>query len=688
MKKFFAVLGSVLLISFLISCSALSSSEGSTSLIVQLSSTSSRSADIPEWAQDVSDYSVTLEQIAATVPNESNLAQAQDSKTQNLQPTYQKESKVGGIIEFKDIQVGEYTVTVYCFDSNGSKVGEGSNTATVREGEQSSVRITISQVKTEDADSTEEEAESEQKESDTKNTDEEVTKEEAKNEEASATDDANTDKTRTEPVAEEKPVSDDSQNATSPSTEVTYGGTVSLNGTEYSTLAEALVVANQTEPKTSANTITFNGNIKANLLTMKDGDAVLYPWHISQNLVLNLQEKTLCWSEFIEDENNKTEQIFFNVPKGKTLVIKNGTITSESGVEHTAMLFRTTGGTIVLDGVTVRDVKTSAEKLIYITKSSSDEALGSLYCNQVTITDCSSTYSSGGYPIYIYNSYFYASKTNFENLLGDTSVVLTAGSQGSFVAGSILLTSSEKIVDLDSAVMLAGSDTKFYLASSTVYSNASVHGIPVIVSNAAQLNLADGFPYKYFDITSFGVKECDSYIYADSEPINGTRGENVIAAAQSSTVTRSTSSTSLALSVGSEDDTSDSDETDTTGQLYISGYSSIYGVTRIYLGSVIAPTGEITSSVVTRLAFGDTIANFATQNGNGPLYWGSGSDSADANKANAQAIPDKFSVFGEYIDKATGESITFEIGDSRRKVNEYAGQCAGNTIYAPVQKTE
>ncbi|MBQ9206357.1 MAG: hypothetical protein IJ158_06540 [Treponema sp.] len=688
MKKFFAGLGSVLLISFLISCSALSSSEGSTSLIVQLPSTSARSAETPEWAQSVSDYSVTLEQVSVAVPVEGNPAQAQDSKTQNLQPTYKKDSKVGGIIEFKDIQVGEYTVTVYCFDSDGSKVGEGSNTAIVREGEQSSVKITISQVKTEDADSTEEEAESEQKESDTKNTDEEVTgeetKEEAKNEETPSTDDANTDKTRGEPVAEEKPVSDDSQDETSPSAEVTYGGTVSLNGTEYNTLAEALVAANQTSPS-SAHTITLNGNVKENFISKVVDDAtglsvVQGACFITQNVIIDLNKYTLAWDKFTATEDCTSENPLFHISSGKTLFIKNGTIASESGVEHSNILIGTTGGTVVLNDVVIKDV--DATYILSILNSSSEDSAmkGSLFCDAVTIKDCKAirlpdATTSSTYPIYINNSDFYAKETNIENVLGATATILiyastsSLTSEGAFVGGTISLTSSESYSSdkSDKALAVLGSTANFALASSTVYSDCTNHGIPVMVGASSIFNLANGFRYKYFDSDTFGVNSQyygtdNAPVYITAETLELELGKNVISSGDSSN--------KVALQIGSD--------ANNIGSLYMGGKSEVYGIVGLALGSALIQTGEIESETTTKLYFGDKINSYANQNGNAPLYWGV-SRKKDDTENYFDFQTNKFEIY---------DNTAYEIKATNRSVSGTSSNADGNTIYAPVLKTE
>ena len=668
MKKFFAGLGSVLLISFLISCSALSSSEGSTSLIVQLPSTSARSAETPEWAQSVSDYSVTLEQVSVAVPAEGNPAQAQGSKTQNLQPTYKKESKVGGIIEFKDIQVGEYTVTVYCFDSDGSKVGEGSNTAIVREGEQSSVKITISQLKTEDADSTEEEAESEQKESDTKNTDEEVTGEEAKN--------------------EEKPISDDSQDETSPSAELTYGGTVSLNGTEYSTLAEALVAANQTSPS-PAHTITLNGNVKENFISkvVDDGtglSVVQGACFITQNVIIDLNKYTLVWDKFTATEDCTSENPLFHISSGKTLLIKNGTITSKSGVEHANILIGTTGGTVVLNDVVIKDV--DATYILSILNSTSEDSAmkGSLFCDAVTIKDCKAirlpaATTSSTYPIYINNSDFYAKETNIENVLGATGTVLiyasipSLTSEGAFVGGTISLTSSESYSsdNSDKALVVRGSTANFALASSTVYSDRTYHGIPVVVEDSSIFNLANGFRYKYFDrgTNTFGVNSQYYYstdknapVYITAETLKLKLGKNVISSGDSSN--------KVALQIGSD--------ANNIGSLYMGGKSEVYGIVGLALGSALIQTGEIESDITTKLYFGDKIDSYANQNGNAPLYWGVSRKKDDAeNYFDFQT--NKFEIY---------DNTAYEIKATNRSVSGTSSDADGNTIYAPVLKTE
>lgn len=699
MKKFFAVLGSVLLISFLISCSALSSSEGSTSLIVQLPSTSARSAETPEWAQSVSDYSVTLEQVSVAVPAEGNPAQAQDSKTQNLQPTYKKDSKVGGIIEFKDIQVGEYTVTVYCFDSDGSKVGEGSNTAIVREGEQSSVKITISQVKTEDADSTEEEAESEQKESDTKNTDEEVTseetKEEAKNEEAPSADDANTDKTRTEPVTEEKPVSDDSQDETLPSAELTYGGTVSLNGTEYSTLAEALVAANQTSPS-SAHTITLNGNIKENLLTISQEDSgeTQTPWLISQNLIINLNENTLSWAEFtdsLKNQNNQTENPLFHVASRAKLLIKNGTITSESGVEHSNILLGTTGGTIALENVTIKNV--NAPYILSINSSLNEsgatENLGALYCDSVTIKNCKGLKTSIegteslGVPISINASEFYAKKMTIENTIGANglhAILMNSDSLGSFVGGSITLNNATAISKEDgSAIALISSS--LYVSSSTIFANSDYYGAPVKVVASGQLNLSKGFQFKTFKEDRFDAsyEQNDSSEWITAETLGLEESESRVVAGTS--VSHS-ASTQTAIVLGKKEESTSTSENEIKGQLFVSGKASVYGVVDLFFKSSIGVTGalETSETETIKVKFKD-IASYASASGDYPLFWASGSDIADENKENAASIATKFEVYGDtdYTISATDRKIQYA-GDNNAQ--------NGNTIYAPVQKTE
>lgn len=635
MRKLFRLFGSVCLILGMVSCSdLLSSGAKETSLAVRLPSvSSSRAAEtaMPEWATQIDYFEVVLEpnsqagsngrgaEAAATdasssgeKSDDSQGSQKTESAAQNSS-SIKKTGKPGGTVQFEGLAAGEYTVKVLAYEAGSTDaVAGGEEQARVEEGRRTAVSVTVSKYDSED----EEELE----------------------------------------------------------VEITYGGTVSFNGTEYGTLSEALIAA-KTATSSKANTITLNGNVKETFLQMgATASPENFPWLISQNLVLDLDGHTFCWDEFNDETKNDyttSEKYLFSVSEGTTLVIRNGTILSDSSVRHSSFLIATSGGTVVFDNVTIKDIHTSIESLILISATTGGTK-GSLYCNKVNIKDCSATYSSDSYPIHIHGSYFYASETNIENLLGTVSVFLY-NTQGSFVGGSISLTSSGKVVDSDTVLKLDQTQTNFYLSSSTVYSNTSVHGTPVVVSGGAQLNLSDGFTYQSFNIEKFEIEEYrdgdGSEEYLTAETLGLTKGANVIAAAKSAAVTKSEDSAELALSVGTDDVNT------AIGNLYISGNSAIYGVTRLYLYSVIAQTGKITSNVATKIDFGENIANFATQNGNYPLYWAGGSE--DTTKDGCHFETEKFAVYG---------NAGYKIGDSGRKVNEYGGENKDNTIYAPLAK--
>ena len=441
--------------------------------------------------------------------------------------------------------------------------------------------------------------------------------------------------------------------------ELTFGGKVSFNGNTYDTLKEALTAANETAPIYIKHTITLLGNVKESLPAIT----------ISQNTILNLKGQTLCLEKFEDSENPQ-----FMIESEKTLVITNGTITSESGVEHqTDEIIRSvkSNTTLVLSDLTIKNIKSSG---ILIVSSNG----GSLYMSDVTIKDCEFA-QEGSCAINLNSSTFYASNTKIENVLSDTASVGVLNSTGAFVGGSITLTSSktlspsESIGDRDSALVVIGDTSNFAVASSTIYSNTAVHGISVVVGQSASLNLSDGFLYSYFDTDNFTVKTVSGYIYADSEPLNLKRGANVIAAAKSSEVSLSNDSTEYAIYIGVK-------AQESVGNLYIGGNSEIYGLAKLLYGSAIVQTGQITSEKTTKIDFGADFTGYTNDylstamSHKFPLYWGVSRKENEVETYDFEAY--KFEVYdnSEYTIKKTNVLVT---GTTDENVDSQ------NYLYAP-----
>ena len=605
MRKSFFVLALVLFAVLpFISCSALSSDNSQSGLSVRLpSKNSSRAAktdDIPQWANDIVTFEVSVESIPEDVFTQSKNAGWDET------------------VSFEELPVGSYKVTILALDSKEKILGRGEEAAQVEEGKVSSVKISIKK----------------------------------------------------------------------------YVAPVSFNGTDYDSLAQALLAAKKAsglEPKT----ITLNGNVKENFVTSvetTDGKTVHnLPYYIQGDVIIDLNGKTLCWEEFtkdMKDDNNPAENPLFQVPLNYTLLIKNGTITSESGVEHKNILIGTTGGTIVLKDVVIEDV--AAPYILSINNYAPENypenhSNGSLYCENVTIKDCrglvqTGTYGSSlGVPVSIVSSEFYAQKMTIKDCVGESGlcgIVIQGDSSASFVGGKITLSKDTEISKMNgSALAILGGS--LYVSSSTIFANAKNYGAPVKVVNSGSLNLADGFEFKSFSEDSFEAESVlsngSSYITADTLGLEKT--ENKIISAENE---NSTDSENIALILGKDSEGATS-EIETIGALYISGNSSIGGVIDLFMKSSIGVTGAITSDSVIKVKFED-IEEYESliqdEAGDYPLFWAAGAENASDNREYATAIPTKFTVYG---------NSGYTIGDSGRKIKYAQGENNGNTIYAPVK---
>jgi len=628
MRKSFFVLTLVLFAVLpFISCSALSSDNSQSGLSVCLpSKNSSRAAktdDIPQWANNIVTFGVSVESIPEDVFTQSKNAGWDET------------------VSFEELPVGSYKVIVLALDSEDKILGRGEEAAQVEEGKVSSVKISI--------------------------------------------------KKYVAPVDEEPSGGNESGGL---DVEIEFGGTASFNGTDYDSLAQALLAAKKASGL-EIKTITLNGNVKENFVTSVEttDDKTVYnlPYYIQGDIILDLNGKTLCWAEFTdtikETAYNQSENPLFEVPLDYTLLIKNGTITSESGVEHSNILIGTTGGTIVLEDVVIEDV--AAPYILSINNYAPENypenhSNGSLYCENVTIKDCtglaqSGTYGSSlGVPVSIVSSEFYAQKMTIKDCVGESGlcgIVIQGDSSASFVGGGITLSKDTEISKMDgSALAILGGS--LYVSSSTIFANSN-YGAPVKVVNSGSLNLADGFEFKSFSEGSFEAESVlsngSSYITADTLGLEKT--ENKIISAENE---NSTDSESIALILGKDSEGATS-EIETIGALYISGNSSIGGVIDLFMKSSIGVTGEITSDSVIKVKFED-IEEYESliqeEAGDYPLFWSAGSENASDNKDYADAIPTQFSVYGD---------SGYTIGDSGRKIQYAQGENNGNTIYAPVK---
>ena len=630
MRKSFFVLTLVLFAVLpFISCSALSSDNSQSGLSVRLpSKNSSRAAktdDIPQWANDIVTFEVSVESVPEDVFTQSKNAGWDET------------------VSFEELPVGSYKVTVLALDSKEKILGRGEEAAQVEEGKLSSVKISI--------------------------------------------------KKYVAPVDEEPSGGNESGGL---DVEIEFGGTASFNGTDYDSLAQALLAAKKASGL-EIKTITLNGNVKENFVTSVEtkDDKTVYnlPYYIQGDIILDLNGKTLCWAEFTdtikETAYNQSENPLFEVPLDYTLLIKNGTITSESGVEHSNILIGTTGGTVVLKDVVIEDVAAPYILSINNYESTTNPELnssGALYCENVTIKDCRGLVQSGTYgtslgiPVSILSSEFYAKEMTIKDCVGESGlcgIVIQGDSSASFVGGGITLSKDTEISKMDgSALAILGGS--LYVSSSTIFANSN-YGVPVKVVNSGSLNLADGFEFKSFseDSDSFKADSVLSngspYITADTLGLEKT--ENKIISAENE---NSTNSENIALILGkdSEDATS---ESVTIGALYISGNSSIGGVIDLFMKSSIGVTGAITSDSVIKVKFEDIeeYESLIQEAGDYPLFWAAGSENVSENKDYAAAIPTKFTVYGD---------SGYTIGDSGRKIQYAQGENNGNTIYAPVAK--
>ena len=628
MRKSFCVLTLVLFAVLpFISCSALSSDNSQSGLSVRLpSKNSSRAAkadNIPQWANDIVTFEVSVESVPEDVFTQSKNAGWDET------------------VSFEELPVGSYKVTVLALDSEEKILGRGEETAQVEEGKVSSVKISI--------------------------------------------------KKYIAPAHEEPSGGNESGGL---DVEIEFGGTVSFDGEEYDSLAQALLAAKKASGL-EIKTITLNGNVKENFVTSIEttDDKTVYnlPYYIQGDVIIDLNGKTLCWEEFTEDmkdDNNQAENPLFQVPRNYTLLIKNGTITSESGVEHSNILIGTTGGTIVLEDVEIKNV--AAPYILSIdnyesTTNSNLNSSGALYCENVTIKDCRGLVQSGTYgtslgiPVSIVSSEFYAQKMTIKDCVGESGlcgIVIQGDSSASFVGGGISLSKDTEISKMDgSALAILGGS--LYVSSSTIFANAKNYGAPVKVVNSGSLNLADGFEYKSFSEDSFEAESVLSngspYITADTLGLEKT--ENKIISAENE---NSTNPENIALILGKAASANDT-EAKIVGRLYISGNSLVYGVVDLFMKSSIGVTGAITSDSVIKVKFED-IDSYESliqeEAGDYPLFWSAGAENASDNREYAEAIPDYFEIYG---------MSGYTIADSGRKIKYAQGENNGNTIYAPVK---
>lgn len=648
MKKFLSAVCSVCLSFAFFSCSDFSTKETKASLTVTLPSKSSRSATNPGWTESISHYTVeiALSQNYITIENKN-------------EKFFSETGNSGEPVVFEQIPEGEYSVTVLAKDDNEKVIGGGESTAMVREGETETVTVNISKYENYDNSDT-----------DSDNTDSENT--DTGNSDA---DNTGTGNSENEGQTDEK--QDSEQESENTADSLIYDGKVSFNGTEYDTLAEALNVANVAglASSSSVNTIQLTGNVKANLLT---SSLTSVPWYVAGNLILDLNGYTLAWDDFTADSYNAAENPLLQVASGKSLLIKNGTITSANAdYEHKNVLLGTVGGTIALSDLTIKKVK--APYILNIYQGAA------LYCDDVTVKDCeglaqtvSYTYGgqsfslgeSLGIPINVYASEFYAKEMKIEDTLGANgldAVLLNSNSSGAFVGGSISLECSASQTQNGSALSVIGSS--IYLSSSVIFANSAYYGTPVAIVSGASINLADGFTFKTFDEDSFEALSTNNGEYITVENLGLTKSENLIAYGTSKS---DSSSSSTALVLGGETTTGGTAEN--TGALYISGNSLIYGQVDMFYKSSIGQTGVITSGSSIKISF-ENVENYADSsiNGDYPIFWCAGKDTDESNKTEAEKIPEHF--------EAANEGYTIQATDRRLQSSSEAQN--GNTIYAP-----
>lgn len=497
---------------------------------------------------------------------------------------------------------------------------------------------------------------------------------------------------------------------------ILYGGSVTVtlssssSSQTFSSLSQALVYAGQNPAETGANTITLNGNVCANLLDYSaESSETVRPWFISNNLIIDLNHHVLCWSEFKSNELNDYENPLFQVANDATLLIKNGIITSESGVEHQNILIGTmagtvsedevSSGTIALSNVTIKDV--TAPFILYAKDSKysgEDETTKGLYLDSVTISDCVSkkvTLSGGefgGDTVSLEGSSFYALNTTISECLAEdsASVIIANSSDGAFVGGKISLTEATSEIldsaDKQYALVIAGQSatlggSSLFVSSSTIFTNTSYYNEPVVVyAGYSQLNLADGFTFVKFDEKDFApaqlyASDDSETIYADDASLGLTRSANIIAASKTSSIDKDSTETALQLGFyeGSKA---------YVGSLYINGNSSIYGVVNLAYQSNIGQTGAFSSdpNETIKIDFGDYIPLYASVAGvNYPIYWAAGEENTE--DESSCVTTSKFEVYN-----AAGYSIqrtdNVVAGTENTSIDEK------NHIYAPLKTGE
>jgi len=652
MKKYFLFVASILFVLSLNSCSNFISNNSDTGLSVTLPSAqvknrSNARAGETGLAEKWYDSVTKYEVYVEKRFSELESEELDENRELN---SFQKEGKPGETITFTDIGSGTYSIIVIAYEEE-SPIGSGESEATVIDGKRTVVTIKIG---------------------------------------------------------------------------ILYGGSVTVtlssssSSQTFSSLSQALVYAGQNPPETGANTITLNGNVCANLLDYSalvdnDGDGssesseTVRPWFISNNLIIDLNHHVLCWSEFNSNELNTYENPLFQVANDATLLIKNGIITSESGVEHQNILIGTmsgtvsedevSSGTIALSNVTIKDV--TAPFILYAKDSKysgEDETTKGLYLDSVTISDCVSkkvTLASGefgGDTVSLEGSSFYALNTTISECLAEdyASVIIANSSDGAFVGGKISLTEDPSEIlgssyEKQYALVIAGLNatsggSSLFVSSSTIFTNTTYDYEPVVVyAGYSQLNLADGFTFVKFDENDFVPVQLASdgskTIYADNESLGLEKSANIIAASKTSSIDKDSTETALQLGLyeGS---------TAYVGSLYINGNSSIYGVVNLAYKSNIGQTGAFSSDTneTIKIDFGEYISNYENASSvNYPIYWAAGTENTE--DESSCVTTSKFEVYN-----ADGYSI-------QRTNNVVAGTDnalidAINHIYAPLTTGE
>ncbi|MBR1402669.1 MAG: hypothetical protein IJ558_00655 [Treponema sp.] len=341
-------------------------------------------------------------------------------------------------------------------------------------------------------------------------------------------------------------------------------------------------------------------------LILQDDVTLSHSLSPSADVTIDLNGHRVYWA-------TSDESLFTLNSVGSALVIKNGSITSSLSVEHKAPLIEQNGQMLALQNLEIAEILTASSYETDETASVLHLKAGTAYFDSVEISQCIALGSSNGISSTLYldgvenSSALYAKNTTIENCYAYTSSGIAVNGENarlSFVGGHIVMAESPiASSDGESAVLwVHSSSNAVFISSATLFANSDCYPIAVKLSDAGDLNLADGFLFETFDFDTNSVISDSNYTFA--EKLGVTQQPTLIAYGEE--CAQNTSHTAILL----ENDS----------YLYVNGNTGIYGTVLFASENThIQQTGilDFTNSddIVLNIAFADDVVDaFADSN--------------------------------------------------------------------------